>query len=60
MVKRSSHNRRIQQYEMDLQRKKDRWLLRKGVEAADDEQGILRHLRQIADTFEEFQVRFYL
>jgi hypothetical protein len=56
-IKRSSYNRRIQQYDADLQLKKDRWILRKGVEAADDEQEILRLLRQIADAFVEFQVR---
>jgi hypothetical protein len=44
---------------VELQFKKDRWLLRKGVEAADDEQEILRHLRQIAVAFDEFQVRAY-
>jgi hypothetical protein len=58
-VNHSLHNRRIQRYEGELQLKKDRWLLRKGVEAADDEQEILRHLRQIAITFDEFQVRAY-
>jgi hypothetical protein len=56
----SLHDRRIQEYEVDLQRKKDRWLLRKGVEAADDEQEILRNLRQITDTFDEFQTKVLL
>jgi hypothetical protein len=45
---------------VDLQCKTDRWLLRKGVEAADDEQEILRNLRQITDTFYEFQTKVLL
>ena len=55
----SSCKRCIQEHESVLQLKKDRWRLRQGVEAADDEQEILRHLHQIAASFDEFQVRCY-
>src|SRR5262245_2473075 len=58
-IRRLSYDRRIQQDHAEMQLKEDRWLLRKGVEAADDEREILRLLRQIADAFDEFQVRAY-
>jgi len=50
----------IQEHESDLRLKKDRWRLRRGVEAADDEQEILRRLRQIAASFDEFQAKILL
>ena len=52
-------HRCIQEHESDLQLKKDRWRLRRGVEVADDEQEILRRLHQIAASFDEFQVIRY-